>query len=182
MAEIVVEATRLISERGFNGVSLQTVAEACKMSVPGLLHYVTNKDGLLVAVLAHRDATDLAEAGIRPHRGGNQDPRAFLDALVRRNSNQRELVRLYTVLNAESLNPEHPAHEYYTQRYLDSLAVVADLLRPQYEDAERLAADVIAAMDGLQIQWLRFPESVDLFEYWSRAADALFGSATRRTG
>lgn len=180
LAEIVTEATRLISERGFNGVSLQAVAEACEMTVPGLLHYVSNKDGLLVAILEHRDATDLAEAGIRPRRDDEQDPRAFLDSLVRRNSGQPELVRLYTVLNAESLNPDHPAHSYYTQRYRDSVGVIAELLRPLYDDADALAADVIAAMDGAQLQWLRFPDEVDLFAVWTRAADALFAAAQRR--
>lgn len=177
--QVVAAATRLVAERGFNGVSLQAVADACDMSVPGLLHYVGTKDGLLVAVLEHRDAVDLASAGLDPRTAEGRSPREALDAVMERNATQREMVRLYTVLNAESLNPEHPAHAYFTRRYLDSFERLRDLLAPHFTEADALARDVMAAMDGAQLQWLRFPESVDLVQAWHRAADALFERAAR---
>ncbi len=177
-AEIIAEATRLVAERGFNGLSLQNVADACAMSVPGLLHYVGTKDGLLVAVLTHRDAVDLEVAGLTSPPDQIESPRAVLDALMEHNAGQREIVRLYTVLNAESLNPDHPAHEYFTRRYVDSFERLWALLTPHFADADAMAHDVIAAMDGAQLQWLRFPDSVDLVEAWSRQADAIFAAAT----
>jgi AcrR family transcriptional regulator len=176
-AEIVTEATRLVAERGFNGLSLQAVADACGMSVPGLLHYVGTKDGLLVAVLTHRDEVDLELAGLASPPDQIASPRAVLDALMAHNAGQREIVRLYTVLNAESLNPDHPAHEYFTRRYVESFDRLRALLDPHFADADALAHDVIAAMDGTQLQWLRFPEQVDLVVAWKRAADALFAAA-----
>jgi len=179
-AEIVTEATRLVAERGFNGISLQAVADACGMSVPGLLHYVGTKDGLLVAVLSHRDEVDLEVAGLASPPEQIASPRAVLDALMAHNAGQREIVRLYTVLNAESLNPDHPAHEYFTRRYVDSFERLRALLGPHYEGADALAHDVIAAMDGAQLQWLRFPEEVDLVVAWKRAADAIFAAAGSR--
>ena len=39
---------------------------------------------------------------------------------------------------------------------------------------EALARQVIAMMDGLQIQWLRNPETTDLVQEWEAAAEALF--------
>lgn len=177
-AEIVSEATRLVSERGFNGISLQAVADACGMSVPGLLHYVGTKDGLLVAVLAHRDEVDLEVAGLASPPDQIASPRAVLDALMKHNEGQKEIVRLYTVLNAESLNPDHPAHEYFTRRYVESFERLRALLDPHYEGADALAHDVIAAMDGAQLQWLRFPDRVDLVEAWRRQADAIFAAAS----
>ena len=177
-AEIIAEATRLVAERGFNGVSLQAVADACEMSVPGVLHYVGTKDGLLVAILAHRDQVDLEVAGLDARALESRSPRASLDALMEHNAGQREIVRLYTVLNAESLNPGHPAHEYFTRRYLDSFERLRDVLGEHFTDADALARDVMAAMDGVQLQWLRFPDDVDLMEAWNRAADALFAAAT----
>ena len=177
-AEIVAEATRLVAERGFNGISLQAVADACGMSVPGLLHYVGTKDGLLVAVLAHRDEVDLEVAGLASPPDQIASPRAVLDALMEHNAGQREIVRLYTVLNAESLNPDHPAHEYFTRRYVDSFERLRALLGPHYEGADALAHDIIAAMDGAQLQWLRFPERIDLVEAWRRHADAIFAAAS----
>jgi AcrR family transcriptional regulator len=177
-AEVVAEATRLVAERGFNGISLQAVADACGMSVPGLLHYVGTKDGLLVAVLAHRDEVDLEVAGLASPPDQIASPRAVLDALMAHNAGQKEIVRLYTVLNAESLNPDHPAHEYFTRRYVDSFERLRALLGPHYEGADALAHDIIAAMDGAQLQWLRFPERIDLVEAWRRQADAIFAAAS----
>jgi AcrR family transcriptional regulator len=177
-AEIVAEATRLVAERGFNGISLQAVADACGMSVPGLLHYVGTKDGLLVAVLARRDEVDLEVAGLASPPDQIASPRAVLDALMAHNAGQKEIVRLYTVLNAESLNPDHPAHEYFTRRYVDSFERLRALLGPHYEGADALAHDIIAAMDGAQLQWLRFPERIDLVEAWRRQADAIFAAAS----
>jgi AcrR family transcriptional regulator len=177
-AQIVAEATRLVAERGFNGISLQAVADACGMSVPGLLHYVGTKDGLLVAVLAHRDEVDLEVTGLASPPDQIASPRAVLDALMAHNAGQREIVRLYTVLNAESLNPDHPAHEYFTRRYVDSFERLRALLGPHYEGADALAHDIIAAMDGAQLQWLRFPERIDLVDAWRRQADAIFAAAS----
>jgi AcrR family transcriptional regulator len=179
-AEIIAAATHLVAERGYNGISLQTVADACGMSVPGLLHYAGTKDGLLVAVLAHRDQVDLEVTGLGSPPDRDAPPRAMLDALVEHNAGQREIVRLYTVLNAESLNPDHPAHEYFTRRYVDSFERLRALLSTYYADADALAHDIIAAMDGAQLQWLRFPDSVDLVEAWNRQADAIFAAATPR--
>jgi len=176
-AQIIAEATRLVAERGFNGISLQAVADACGMSVPGLLHYTGTKDGLLVAVLTHRDQVDLEVAGLTAPPDLIASPRTVLDALMEHNAGQREIVRLYTVLNAESLNPDHPAHEYFTRRYMESFERLRNLLGPHYADAEALSHDLIAAMDGAQLQWLRFPEQVDLVEAWNRAADAIFAAA-----
>lgn len=182
-AEIIAAATTLISERGFNGLTLQAVAEACDMTVPGILHYAKSKDRLLIAVLAHRDQIDFEAAGIVPRSGRAHSAREYLDLLVRRNASQKEIVRLYSVLNAESLNPQHPAHDYFTRRYIDSLRVIEDLLAEEYIDAARLARDSIAAMDGAQLQWLRFGESVDLEAFWKELAAnaALHPSASSRS-
>ncbi|MFZ8758797.1 TetR/AcrR family transcriptional regulator [Microbacterium sp. HMH0099] len=176
-AQIISAATTLIAERGFNGVSLQAVAVACGMTVPGLLHYVKSKDGLLIAVLAHRDEIDFRETGIAPRAKRDHTAREYLDRLVRRNAGQKEIVRLYSILNAESLNSDHPAHDYFTRRYVLSLQIIEDLLAEEYEDAARLARDSIAAMDGAQLQWLRFSDSVDLETLWREMADSLFAGA-----
>lgn len=176
MEEIVRVATTLIAERGYYGISLQEVADGCNLTVAGLLHHVKSKDGLLIAVLAHRDALDLEEAGIQPRDPGRRDPRAYLDQLVRRNQQQPEIVRLYTILDSEALDPSHPAHEYFNARYQDSIAVIADLLVGHVDDPRASAAHVLAVMDGVQLQWLRFPDEVDLFARWTAIADRLFGS------
>jgi hypothetical protein len=91
-------------------------------------------------------------------------------ALVERNAGQPEIVRLFAVLEAESLAPSHPAHGYFAARQQRTLAHLTELA---HGDAV-LARQVAALMDGLQIQWLRAPETTDLIAEWKAAADLLF--------
>lgn len=171
MQQVVQEATRLIAERGWRGLALQDVADACGLTVAGLLHHVGSRDGVLIAVLEHRDAVDRAEAA---HAAAESpDPRAEVDAFVERNSRQPEVVRLYSVLAAESLDPSHPAHAYFARRYADSRRHLAGVLRGHVADADATAVQVLAAMDGLQLQWLRDTGGFDLEEHWRAVRDKL---------
>lgn len=180
-ADIIRAATLLIGERGYYGVTLSAVATECNMTVAGLLHYFKNKDELLIAVLENRDKADLNKAGISQTEPFVPDPRERLDALIRRNARQPELVRLYSVLNSESLGEDHPAHAYFNARYEYSIPLIAHLLKGHFADPEGVASQLIAIMDGIQMQWLRFPDKRDLFELWEPLADAVFETAPRLT-
>jgi AcrR family transcriptional regulator len=186
--QIMEITTELIAERGFWGLSMQDVADGCGLTVPGLLHHVGSKDGLLIAVLEHRDTEDarsLADAlgieGYAPRADwaaidlSGVDLRRMCAALVRRNATQPEIVRLFAVLEAESLAPSHPAHRYFADRQARTLAIFTALAVPVSADPGTLARHVIAMMDGLQIQWLRTPDETDLVEAWEAAATTLFG-------
>jgi AcrR family transcriptional regulator len=144
--------------------------------VPGLLHHVGSKDGLLVAVLEHRDAEDgrslTAELGV--HHPSEVSLQQMCSALVRRNAAQPEIVRLFAVLEAESLAPSHPAHEYFAARQEQVVAVFAELAKAVTDEPLTLARQIVAMMDGLQIQWLRAPETTDLVREWEAAAQTLF--------
>lgn len=179
--QILEMTTKLIAERGFWGLSMQDVADGCGLTVPGMLHHVGSKDSLLVAVLEYRDEQDarsLAEKLGRPaHQlwtGGRISLAEVCDALVRRNAEQPEIVRLFAVLEAESLAPGHPAHAYFKNRQRRILAEFTALAEDAADDPAALAAQVVAMMDGLQIQWLREPETVDLVGAWQSAAQRLF--------
>ena len=114
--QIIDVATQLIADRGFWGVSMQDVADGCGLTVPGLLRHVESKVGLLIAVLEHRDVEDALS--LRAHLGATEEEmpldwatgypagvglRRLCDATMRRNAMQPEIVRLFTVLAAESL-------------------------------------------------------------------------------
>jgi AcrR family transcriptional regulator len=170
-AEIVEAATRLIAERGYRGLTVQGVAEACGLTVAGVLHHMGTKDGILVAVLEHRDVVDVEAAKQLTH--GVAGPREHLDAIMSRNAAQPEIVRLYSVLGAESLDPAHPAHAYFQRRYVRARTELAELFAGSVDDPEGAAVQVLAAMDGLQLQWLRSPETFDLAAAWAVAADAI---------
>lgn len=172
-AMIIERATTLISERGFNAFTLLGLAEACGMTRRGLDHYFASREEILIAVLRHRDEVDSAILGVQMDAPLDRDGAwRVLDEAVRRNASQREIVRLYTVLGAESLNPEHPAHAYFLERAQTARKAVAASIGSWHPRPEAFAAEVMALLDGLQISWLR-ESNIDLFEMWRNAGALL---------
>jgi AcrR family transcriptional regulator len=194
--QIVDVATSLIADRGFWGVSMQDIADRCGLTVPGLLRHMESKVGLLIAVLEHRDVEDARS--LRDHLGTTEDElpddwaaggpagvslRRLCAATMQRNATQPEIVRLFTVLAAESLEPTHPAHDYFARRQEQAAAAYAALAGHLTDQPEVLARQILAMMDGLQMQWLRSPEATDLMCEWETAAEALFARfALKRPG
>ena len=172
--QIITAATRLVAERGFWGLSMQDVAADCGLTVPGLLHHVGAKDGLLVAILEHRDAED-ARALDTLLDGTAPTLPELCAAVVRRNAGQPEIVRLFAVLQAESLAPDHPAHDYFTARQQRILEELTALAKDVTDAPETLARRIIALMDGVQLQWLRSP-GTDLSQLWAATAGNLLTS------
>src|SRR5438128_248289 len=58
--KVLEEATRIIAERGYKGISIQELASRCRISKTLLLYYFGSKDGLLVALLQFRVSRDTA--------------------------------------------------------------------------------------------------------------------------
>jgi AcrR family transcriptional regulator len=156
--EIIEVSTRLIAERGYRGVSLDQIAEACGITKQGLLHHFPSKPELLVAILEHRDEVDLAEAA--EHLPRSQTIAGFRDeirALAQRNLAQPGIVQLYAVLSSEALDPTHPAHEYFRRRLAWSRELLRQGAETWHPDPEGFAIEVLSFMDGLQLNWLRDP-------------------------
>jgi AcrR family transcriptional regulator len=189
--QIIDVATSVIADRGFWGVSMQDIADRCGLTVPGLLRHMESKVGLLIAVLEHRDVEDARS--LRTHLGTSEDEvpddwagrgptgvdlRRLCAATMRRNATQPEMVRLFTVLAAESLEPTHPAHAYFARRQEQAAAAYTALAEPLTDRPELLARQILAMMDGLQLQWLRNPQAIDLTQEWETAAEALFAGFT----
>ena len=172
--QIIDVTTRLIAERGFWGLSMQDVADGCGLTVPGLLHHVGSKDGLLLAVLDYRDEQDTRALVAELGDAATVTPREICAALVRRNAGQPEIVRLFAVLEAESLTPDHPAHDYFEARQRRTLEGLTAALKEHTAEPEAVAVRIVALMDGLQIQWLRNPGEVDLVAQWESSAAVLF--------
>jgi AcrR family transcriptional regulator len=177
-ALIIERATELIAEGGYNTFTLLRLAEACEMTRRGIDHYFGSREEILIAVLQHRDEVDSAILSSRGRPDGEAGTWALLDDVVRRNVTQPEIVRLYAILNAESIDPSHPAHQYFLTRSRQARATIADAARGWHEDPEDFAAHVLGLMDGLQVQWLREPH-LDLLGLWQRAGDSLSRERTR---
>ncbi|MDF9875302.1 TetR/AcrR family transcriptional regulator [Cellulosimicrobium cellulans] len=158
--EILQAAIVLFGEVGFHAASLRELASRVGMSHPGLLHHFPTKVALLEAVLDHRDAVDHADLEDDLARGTD-----YVDALVRlveRNALRRHIVELFTALAAEATSPDHPAHEFFVRRYEWAVARTSEHLARRARagalrdgvDPSVAARQIVALMDGLQVQWL----------------------------
>jgi AcrR family transcriptional regulator len=56
MSEILEHATRLFAARGYDGTTLQDIADAIGITRPGLYHYISSKEQLLAALV--RDVSE----------------------------------------------------------------------------------------------------------------------------
>ena len=95
-------------------------------------------------------------------------------------------MELFTVLSAEATALDHPARTFFVERYRTTLRAIEqayeavraeNALHPGIEPGAA-ARQLIAMMDGLQIQWLRDLEATDLVQEWETAAEALFAGFT----
>lgn len=157
---ILDAALEVFAESGFRKGSLREVAAKVGISEAGLLHHFPSKKVLLARVLERRDEHSRT---ILPSESevGEDVIRGFLD-LARYNSTTPGVVELFSILAAEATSPDHPAHQYFVDRYVSARATIerafTDLqakgqLRPGVEPATAARA-VMALLDGFQLQWL----------------------------
>ncbi|MFE4308411.1 TetR/AcrR family transcriptional regulator [Streptomyces sp. NPDC056517] len=163
-ADILRAALEVIAERGYRGATLGSVAERVGLTQQGLLHYFPTKEALLVAVLEERDRWDTS--GGRDREGWRLD---LLESLVEYNAMRPGIVQTFSALLGESVTDEHPARQFFTERYALVRANMAQVLRLEFGDRlpsgltpERAAPLLTAVMDGLQYQWLLDPTAVDM--------------------
>ena len=169
-ASILDSAAELFSKSGFHAVSLRDIAAHAGLTHAGLLHHFPGKETLLIKVLGRRDKLD-AELLFAP--GAADRPEELLGivvGIVRRNMATPGLVGLYAKISGEAADPEHPAHDYFVQRYrllrermtqaFTALFAKAD--PPLTHDPALVAGQFLGLMDGLQTQWLLEPDAVDM--------------------
>lgn len=168
---IVAAASELFAERGFHATPMTSIAEAAQLSQTGLLHHFPSKDDLLAAVLEQRDVRDYAALSARrPEPARAWDACDDLVELVRLNAGREAFVRLFTSLAGEAVDPEHPGHAWLGRHHAQAVAVLTRALREAVEDgtadpaipAESIGRQIVALMDGLQLQWLMAPDEVDM--------------------
>lgn len=181
--EILAAANEVFATQGFKGASLSSIAERVGLSEPGLLHHFRSKEELLLEVLKLRHQHD-GERVSRATADATRLPDALLD-LCRENATRPGLVRLFTILAAEGVDADHPAHEWFQDRYRQLRSkVVAQVIEaqglgqiPAELDARLLAPQILAMFDGLQLQWLLDPDDVDMVEVFEDFIARLRGPA-----
>jgi AcrR family transcriptional regulator len=173
-ARIIEEAIGLVGERGYYGFTIQELGKRCGLSNPGLLHHFPSKLDVLMQVLAELEAresefmTPLVQQAMLEARS-KASVVTVLRALVERATDCPQLVRVLVELQAESLDPAHPAHAWWLRREHVTLDFLRGLLEPHVTDPANVARQLMAMMDGLLMQWLRAVPRFDAAEYWESA-------------
>ena len=165
---ILVAANEVFATRGFRGASLATIAKRVGMSEPGLLHHFASKEELLLELLKLRDQHD--DERIAEARAAHAHVLDVVLELCRQNEERPGIVRLFTILAAESVDDDHPAHDWFLARYGDRRRPLADALANAQRDGtvdagldpQAVASQILAMFDGLQLQWLLDPAAVDM--------------------
>jgi len=164
--EILDVALEEFARRGYDRTSMREIARQSGLSQAGLLHYFSAKEELFLAVLRRRDdrAADSEEFS-------HVHSVSRLLAAVERNADEPGLVRLFVSMSAESVAGDGSiAHDFFVERYRWLIEEIAGDIRAQQAsgefspaiDAEDAASMLVAVADGLQLQWLLRPESVDM--------------------
>ncbi|MET0828420.1 MAG: helix-turn-helix domain-containing protein [Microbacterium sp.] len=178
--EIIDTADAIIAAEGYRSLSLREVARRCGMSAPGLMHYFPDMESLLHAVLENRDKVDLAAIAAGQPEDAHLDD--FIESAIRYYERAGEMTRRYDALEAEAIDPRHPAHAYYLERDARTWAVFRPLVEREFEDADRVFTLLRAVFEGLRFRVLRDPEHVDLRREWHDVRDIVLESLERRVG
>ena len=177
-AQILEAARGVFAQHGYHAANVSDVAAAAGVSQGTVYHYFESKEELLMAVYEEWETTNLdreidAALAAAPTFAGK------LAALAR--SAAKRVEGSGELLNAQVEFWSHiPRHEAIRERFrilFTSLgAELAQLIRAGMKagefrrvDADSLARLLIAAYDGLIVQWLADPGSVD----WETSADTL---------
>src|SRR6478609_3637897 len=167
--KILRAAIETFGAKGAANGTLSDIADQVGMTHAGVLHHFGSKQNLLLEVLEFRDQDDVAHLADRHIPGG---PALFMH-LVRtafRNAQRPGIVQVYTVLSAESVTDDHPAKDYFLERYRNLRREIDDAFRELCAQegvtdphaVDPAAAAILAVMDGLQLQWLLEPTALDL--------------------
>jgi AcrR family transcriptional regulator len=179
-AKIIHSATESFARNGFRGAKMSDIARDASLTGPGLLHHFPSKTHLLMEVLKERDQIDGQRVQTFLENNGNDFLNALIE-LVEHNQTVPGLVQLFNLLVAESVSPDHPAHEYFIERYQRGREHWTQVIAQAQQvgevrsdlSAETLATLLFAMMDGLQVQWLLAPEKINMPELFHVMTDLL---------
>jgi len=100
--------------------------------------------------------------------------------VIAHNATVPGLVQLYVEYSAEATIPDHPAHAFFSARFDWLRQILTEVIQNAQADGEMgpgvdagAAADlIIAAADGLQVQWLLNP-AIDMTARLARLWDGM---------
>lgn len=159
-----------IARQELRNPSLREIGRALNIEPAHILYYFGSREDLLQSVIMRWDEDARAAAQARTVTLDN-----FAEQL-QRNIAIPGVVHLYLNFAAEAVDPAHPAHEFFKQRFEKVAATLAQRIREEQAkgtirasvDPELNARQLVAMADGLQLQSLVNP-SVDAVQCMNHA-------------
>jgi len=157
--EILDKAIEVFARRGAQKTSLRTIAQEVGVTHAALSHYFGSLEELLVEVYRESQHAPSTERQAPP----DASPAMAMSISAEANREIPGLVQLYSTLVAMALEDNHPiAQRFATERFAQLREEITEQVIHLQEsghvradlDPVQVAALVIAASDGLQIQWL----------------------------
>lgn len=160
--EILGAAWDVFATQGFRGGSLREISQRLGYSQSGVIHHFGSKENLLLEVLEYRDSINAPDQVA----GRGLGFLVHLRQVVRRNAETPGAVQLFVTMGAEAVDPQHPAHQYFVQRYRTTLHNCSTAFATAQLDGDLdrkfepvgAARQLIAFLDGIQVQWLLTPD------------------------
>jgi AcrR family transcriptional regulator len=152
-------ALELVRQKGHRNVAIAEIAELAQTSEPTVYYHFPTKESLLIAALRQHDDENIRARG--HEEGAIADMGSRAEIGVRRTN----YARLYNELAGAAADHDHPANAFFQERWARSLGVVATDIRrlqalgrvPAGVDADAAAHLLLAAWEGLQLQWMQGP-------------------------
>lgn len=167
--EILTGLMDRIAKLELRNPSLREIGRAIGIEPAHILYYFASREDLLQAVIMRWDAD------VRQSLGEGSDSLENLVATMRYNIAIPGVVRLYLNFSAEAVDPEHPAHSFFRERFDRVRTTLEARIRTEQAngtisnsiDPAVKARQLIALADGLQLQSLVNPTvnaADDLYE------------------
>jgi AcrR family transcriptional regulator len=171
-SKIIEVATKVISEKGYHGASMQMIADKVGITKSTVFHYFKNKEALLLAILektvpqaTYNLTLILNDSALTPR----EKLKAFFRLQLKLVKEQGEVLNLY-------LTESRHLSKRQREMYLQSRRVYTDLVKQiikelQQEPRSRLAglnptvtANAILGMCNWAVTWYKKSGELDIFE------------------
>ncbi len=181
-ARILQIAIEAFAERGYHGTSINEIAKLAGITMPGLLHHFPSKIELFAAMLREQERRDNALfSTFFPVDAGVFEVLDAYVAMAKVNVGRPGVLQLFHLMSAESAAGEHPYRATAVDHFRAARSYVAEGVRHSIErgeivadaDPERIAAQVVGMIQGLENQWLHDHDGVQLVEVFGDFVDAL---------
>lgn len=179
-ADLLRAAMDLFAKGGSRGTSLAAIAQRIGVTTPAITYHFGTKEALLLEIVEELDRSDLDE-DIDVDWALNI--RAWARALVER-PDYANLSRLRLVMVSEALDVDFAAHDRFVERQRHQRRLTATALEraraagqiASSVDPVAVAGELVAFLQGVQLQWLLDPDDVPLVELVDSYLDRLIDS------